>query len=264
MNLKLRLFLLFVSAIAHAQNGPTPVQYRPYTAVEKVTFVQKLTNGITITRETTITMVRDSQGRTRREETVPVFGGRSITHIHVLDPSAHTTTSWSSQNKQATRFHIANPQLPPTTPPAPGFGTAANGSVVSSSSAVLVAGPVLSGGAGVGIAGSRSDPNLKPTFKREKLEGKTIAGAYAEGTRLTTTFPINSLGNDQPLSIVTDTWTSADLNLTLYAVTDDPRSGTQTTEVTSLDRNEPDPVLFEPPAGYEVKDIAPPTPTNPN
>jgi hypothetical protein len=42
----------------------------------------------------------------------------------------------------------------------------------------------------------------------------------------------------------------------------DPRIGTMTHEVTDLSRADPDPSIFQVPAGYKVKDIAP-RPVNP-
>lgn len=244
-------------ACAAASSQMNPALYRPYTAVEETTYVQGLADGTIIKREATATIVRDSRGRTLRKETVPAPGGKEITHYSVTDPDAHTFTNWTTQNKQATRVHMLVPRLPPQASLRPGIGAAVSGSVVTSQNGIVTAGPVLSGGTGVGIAGQVSDPNLKPSIKREKLEGKMIAGVYADGIRITTTFPVNSLGNDRPITTVRETWTSPDLNLILYTVTQDPRSGTQSTEVISLERSEPDAALFDPPADYEIRDIRP-------
>jgi len=271
--LALAIFHLTCSVAVLAQAAP--VRYSPYTAIEKTTFIQKLADGTTILREANVTMLRDSQGRTLRKETVQLAGGREMTHTVVADPVAKTFTTWTTQSKFAVRNHLLAAARFPNPLPAvagssnpaslsPGLGSGAGGSVGGSVNAINAAGPVLPGGIGVGLAGFFSDPNLKPTIKREKLEGKTIAGVYAEGIRMTTTYPVNSLGNDRPISMIRETWTSADLNINLYSVTDDPRSGMQITEVTSLDRSEPDVTLFDPPAGYEIKDTYPSNSSGPN
>jgi hypothetical protein len=250
--------LLFASTATLAQ--PTAIQGSPYTAVEKIAFVQKLADGTTITRETTATMIRDSQGRTLRRETIPGPAGQTSSHTWVMDPVAHTITSWTTLSKQATRNHMPDLQQLPNRPASVGSGSGvgiggvSGGMVSTSGIGITVAGPVLPGGAGVGIAGPVSDPNLKPTIKREKRDGKTIAGVYAEGVRITITYPTGSIGNDKPIVEVRETWTSPDLKLIVYSTNDDPRSGLQTTELTNLDRGEPDPALFQVPADYQVKD----------
>jgi hypothetical protein len=96
--------------------------------------------------------------------------------------------------------------------------------------------------------------------QREQLDGKTIAGVYAEGTRLTMTIPEGAEGNDRLLTTVNETWRSPDLNINLLTVNEDPRSGTRTNEVTELDRAEPDPSAFQVPEGYTLKEQNPAQP----
>lgn len=109
------------------------------------------------------------------------------------------------------------------------------------------------------IAASARDPNLRPERKTEKLGSKTIAGVYAEGTRLTVTYPVGFFGNDKPIITFHETWMSSDLKIVLLNVDDDPRTGTRITEVTNLDRGEPNPTLFQVPEGYTIKDQYPGT-----
>jgi arginine decarboxylase-like protein len=69
----------------------------PYTANRKITTVQKLANGATITRTTTAKEARDSQGRTMTESKPLVMGDFppevDFTHVTVMDPVAHTWLS---------------------------------------------------------------------------------------------------------------------------------------------------------------------------
>lgn len=72
--------------------------------------------------------------------------------------------------------------------------------------------------------------------------------------RTTITYPAGSFGNDRPIVAVNEKWTSPDLRIILLSINEDPRSGTQTTEVTNLDRAEGDPTLFQVPEGYTIRD----------
>jgi hypothetical protein len=91
--------------------------------------------------------------------------------------------------------------------------------------------------------------------KIEDLGTTTILGFQAKGRRIITTIPAGKMGNDQPIVSSQESWValSLDLGFALKEVRDDPRSGVTTREVTSLSQGEPDPALFQPPDGYEVK-----------
>ena len=212
----------------------------PYTAVKKTTIIQKLTDGTTLTRESNTTEARDSQGRTMVQNSMGEMQGHNITNAHVMDPVARTATTWMSQGKQATRMHL--PDLHRTAQQSASTTTALG----SDSSAVVTT-----------TAIAARDPKLRPEQKIEKLGGKTIAGVYAEGTRVTMIFPVGSFGNDKPVITYHETWMSPELKIVLLRVDDDPRTGTRISEVTNLDRGEPDPALFQVPDGYAIKDQNP-------
>jgi hypothetical protein len=223
----------------------------PYSATKKVTFIQKLADGTTITRESTATEARDSQGRTVQTTTMTGIGGRSNTHTTVMDPVARTTTFWSSLSKQATMTHL--PELRKATQ--------------LSATTTIGSGPTMVSAAGAGdfpiaagpsdAVASTSDPHVKPARQIDRLGGKTIAGVYAEGVRTTITYPVGYMGNDRPIAVVREIWTAPDLKITLLATDNDPRTGLQSTEVTDVVRTEPDPTLFLPPEGYTIKDHTP-------
>ena len=79
-----------------------------------------------------------------------------------------------------------------------------------------------------------------------------IDQVLVQGERRTWTFPVGSVGNDAPIVQVEEVWTSVDLKLTILSKRSDPRTGETVTRVTSLDRSEPDPALFQVPADYTV------------
>jgi hypothetical protein len=258
--------LLFSSVAAIAQTGASAGN--PYTAVKKTTMIQKLADGTSINRENSTTEARDSQGRTMVQNSMAEMQGHNITSTHVMDPVSRTTTIWMSQGKQATRIH-----LPDLRGPAQSGGAAqqsgpivmglGSGSIGAVSSPTIRTGGIGTGSGTAGIvtmtAGSVRDPNLRPERKTEKLGGKTIAGVYAEGTRLTVTYPVGFFGNDKPIITFHETWMSSDLRLVVLSVDDDPRTGARITEVTSLDRGEPNPALFQVPEGYTIRDQYPGT-----
>jgi hypothetical protein len=79
-----------------------------------------------------------------------------------------------------------------------------------------------------------------------------MEGLSVLGTRITRTIPAGQIGNAQPILIITDKWYSQDLQIDLKTVHSDPRTGTNTTTVTNLSRNEPPPSMFTLPPGYTI------------
>jgi hypothetical protein len=217
----------------------------PYTAVKKTTRVQKLANGVTITHETSGKEARDSSGRTYREsqlETTFTSENPAIKVVtyNVQDPVNRLTISWNSNSKEAIVFHLPEPNQARLSPPVLPTSAPAPGTVL---------------GAVFSVAGMSSPPPAKkPQTIREDLGIKTINSVEAKGTRRTLTYPAGSVGNDQPLSVTQETWISRDLKVVVLQIDDDPRTGTRTTELTEIERGEPDPALFQPPEGYTVKD----------
>jgi hypothetical protein len=90
--------------------------------------------------------------------------------------------------------------------------------------------------------------------KVEHLPGKNIDGVFTLGRRVIRTRPPGTVGNDQTIVSVSESWVAEDLKILLASSMDDPRSGKQTGEVTHLERAEPDASLFQVPAGYTVKE----------
>ena len=83
------------------------------------------------------------------------------------------------------------------------------------------------------------------------MEGVTVTG-----TRTTRTIPAGQIGNDRPLSIVTEVWTSPELKTVVYSKRSDPRMGDQTFQLTNIVRAEPDPSLFVVPSDFKIVDVA--------
>ena len=104
-------------------------------------------------------------------------------------------------------------------------------------------------------AGSTTSLNastLKPETTRENIGAQTIEGLSVNGTRVTQTYAPGTLGNDRPLSIVTEYWYSPELHLNLLTTRNDPRHGQQSVRVISLVSEEPDAALFDIPSDYKL------------
>jgi hypothetical protein len=56
--------------------------------------------------------------------------------------------------------------------------------------------------------------------------------------------------------VTSETWISPELKIIVRQITNDPRSGKVLTELTNIDRSDPDPALLQPPEGYIIKDLS--------
>ena len=92
----------------------------------------------------------------------------------------------------------------------------------------------------------RSDPKIAD------LGSISIQGVEAHGRRITRTIAVGEVGNDQTIVAYEENWIAPSLGLELRQNTEDPRTGKRTRELVNLTLEEPDPSLFQPPAGYNV------------
>jgi hypothetical protein len=90
--------------------------------------------------------------------------------------------------------------------------------------------------------------------KMEDLGSQTMEGVMAQGTRTTRTIPAGEIGNDKPIEMVTEVWTSPDLKTIVYSKRSDPRMGDQTFRLTNIVRAEPDASLFAIPPDFKLVD----------
>ena len=86
---------------------------------------------------------------------------------------------------------------------------------------------------------------------------KELDGLKASGERTTWTIEAGKVGNEKPIVIVREVWTSPDLMLTLQSRLADPRVGETTYRLANLKRGEPDAALMRVPADYLTTRSAP-------
>lgn len=240
--------------------GPgAPVQGAPYSATITNESVQTLADGTRIVQTTSGSIARDSQGRTRQDASLPTIGNLSAADaphlIFIQDPVAQTAYTLNLTDKTAQKM----PAPPPLPPNLPASAQASGGKmVVQMSDSISAAGPELSmmppmPPPGVMmqrtvIAGGQGKVNT------EDLGSQTMEGVRVAGVRTTRTIPEGEIGNDRPISIVTEVWTSPDLKTIVYSKRSDPRMGEQTFQLTNIQRLEPDASLFTVPSDFKVVD----------
>jgi hypothetical protein len=243
---------LLATVAALAQSGPTTPN-DPFVAIKKLVFVQKLADGTSINQESTMVEARDSAGRVVHTDVINPIASSHVGATTVLDPVAHTFTSWGSTNKQASRTHLPDSSQPQqqAAAPVPTKPSPTRPPVVCKTTA----------GPGLNQPDCHAKP-IRPEIRTEKLGPKTLAGLYVEGTRTTITSPVGRVGNDRPIVQTIERWINPDLHLVVSEIIDDPRVGVRTTELNHLDRREPDPILFQIPDGYTVREqyVSPPLP----
>jgi hypothetical protein len=75
----------------------------------------------------------------------------------------------------------------------------------------------------------------------------------ASGIKRTATINKGAIGNDQPIKIVSEEWTSPELQVLVMTDHNDPRSGRSTYRLLKISRLDPDPALFQVPPDYTVQ-----------
>jgi hypothetical protein len=250
------------------------VKGAPYSAQAVNESVQTLAGGNRIVRQNTSTIYRDSEGRTRRDQTISVVGGYSAAGApaqttFINDPVAGVNYILDAKNRTARKIDfsakIADEKkmaaLKAEAMKAKGAegGTSAGEKAAAEKAMVDFkfemrtggpeAGPVLAGPGGFSMVMKADSKNTK----KESLGKQTIEGVEAEGTRFTTTIAAGEIGNEQPLEIVFERWYSPELQTVIMSKHSDPRTGENTYRLTNINRTEPAHSLFEVPSDYTVE-----------
>lgn len=215
-----------------------PVAGAPFTAQFTQTSSFTDRQGTQQQRSSTSTVYRDSQGRVREEVTLPAppprvpAGGSSAeqpqapaaprgprTMITILDPVANTITHLNVDRQTAVVQTV----------PADFFTHLQQRESRRES-------------------GQAPQPN-RDNVTSTSLGARTFAGVSATGTQSTMTLPARDSGSSH--TITRQTWFSPDLKLEVSS-SETGDHGTRSETLTSVDRAEPNPSLFQVPAGYNV------------
>lgn len=262
------------STIASFRVAPAPpVVGSPYSATITNESVQTLADGNRIVQSFTGSTARDSEGRTRQDAPLPPLGNLSAANaphlVFIQDPVSQASYTLNLTDKTAQKMPMPpafaggpGPAVSVPGGPAGEAGATAQGKffIQSGSIAGTAAGPLPPPIAIQGLLGG--DDAAQVTA--ENLGAQTMQGVLVNGMRATRTIPAGQIGNDQPIAIVTEVWTSPDLKTVVYSKRSDPRTGEQTFQLTNIVRSEPDPSLFTVPSDYKIVDGPQPIIYRPN
>src|SRR5579872_6349547 len=237
------------------------VQGAPYSATIVNESTQTLADGNRIVQRATGITARDSMGRTRQDMALPSIGNLSAANaphlVFIHDPVAQTAYTLNLTDKTAHKM------------PMPFVGVETSGIVSRAVSGQRVAAGVISAAIppppDVAIAAGSASQTGRMVFKTqinaeqgeiktEDLGTQTMQGVSVQGVRTTRTIPAGQIGNDSPIEIVTEVWTSPELKTIVYSKRSDPRTGEKIFQLTNIVRSEPDPSQFTVPADFKLAD----------
>jgi hypothetical protein len=206
-------------------HGGKVVTGAPFSAVAVSETIQTLADGNHITHKTETNLFRDSQGRFRKEVTLPAIGplatlGQPNMFVLIHDPVAGTTFTLHPDVKIAEKMEGPSGKMKDT----------------------------IKGN----IAYHRQEAIADGSVNKDDLGMQTIAGLSAQGTRITHTIPAGQMGNEKAITIVSEQWYSNDLQMVVMSKRSDPRFGDTTYTVTNIQRSEPAASLFTVPSDYTV------------
>ena len=212
------------------------VKNAPYSATVTTESTQVLGDGNRIVNKQTDFVARDSQGRTRRELTMHRMGPLKVNAhktVFIHDPVAQTVFMLNPEKQVAHQMNH-------------GGMDAKQMMKMHEKMHVQPADEAQQG-----------DPE-QAQVTRESLGTQQIEGVSAEGTRVTRTIPAGAIGNDRPIQITVESWTSPDLHVLVLQKRNDPRFGETVYRLTNVKRDEPDPTLFQVPSNFKVVQGGPP------
>jgi hypothetical protein len=255
--------------------GGKLVKGAPYSAEAVTESIQVLADGNRIVRKSAAMVYRDSEGRTRREQTLRSVGPYAVAGdppqmIFINDPVAGVNYILEPRGRTVRKMGL--PRIEPSgdggdvqvwverTPDAApeAHQRHAEKIVVESVAASGVrkkrpAPPVAVGGM---VRGEGGEAVLEEP-RTESLGKQMIEGVEAEGTRSTVTIPAGKIGNEMPILIISERWYSPELQLGVMTRHSDPRFGENSYRLTNINRSEPAKMLFEVPSDYTVKEAVP-------
>jgi len=219
---------------------PKTVEGLPYTADAVTETTQSLADGTRIVNKQTGAVARDSKGRTRREETIAPPGSSnsavSETVAWINDPVAKATYLLTASD------HVAHKM--------PWMGTS-----MPVGGATMSFGVVGLGTAGVPAIGAQIRPIGES--KEEKLGSQIVEGLQAVGVRSKMTIQAGEMGNDRPIEVTEERWSSSELGILLMSKRIDPMFGESVYRLANIRRTEPAASNFEVPADYQVEEGGP-------
>jgi hypothetical protein len=223
------------------------VKNAPYRADQITESTQTLGDGTRIHNEHQVTIYRDSQGRVRRE---------SPEEISIMDPISGVDYTLNTKDMTYRKMGVS---ISTNSGDSGGRGLV----TVRTGAAVFAGGSRGGEDKPVVFTQTMTDGSNTTHFSlngqivtmtpnKESLGTQTMEGVSAQGERRTSTIETGAIGNDRPIQIVSERWYSPDLQVEVMTKRSDPRIGEEITRLININRAEPDPSLFQVPAGYQL------------
>lgn len=198
----------------------------PYSAVETTESITTLLDGNRIVRTYSARYFRDSQGRTRVEQSAgsPLRGRNEPIYIHVQidDPVSARSYHLDPQEKHFASY------------PAPRIDVV-QGSIASPLHVIQL--------------GSRTLAQV--VDESVPLGEKIIEGLKAVGSRLDRTIDAGDIGNERPITVTSEQWFIPELGVLVFAHQQSPVGTDITYRLEHIERAEPAPGLFAVPSDYK-------------
>jgi hypothetical protein len=219
-------------------HGGKVVTGAPFSAVAVSETTQTLVDGNHISRTTQTNLFRDGQGRFRKEVTLPAIGplataGQPKSFVMIDDPVANAHFILHPEDKTAEKMERGFAMMK---------GGAMDGEMKGSMKDAMKG----------KFEAHLQEKIADGTLQKDDLGTQTIAGVSAQGTRITRTIPAGQIGNERPITIVSEHWYSNDLQMVVMSKRSDPRFGDTTYTLTNIQRSEPDAALFAVPSDFTV------------
>jgi hypothetical protein len=218
------------------------VKGAPFTAQRTEESTQTLGDGTHINNKSSINYARDSAGRVRREDDE---------WITIYDPVANATYRLNKKNHTGSKVDFIRGEARIKLDD---INQARADELKVQAEKALAENKAQQGNA---IILSDQGPggqvySFRKDGTEESLGSQVVNGVMADGMRTSYTIPAGDFGNDRPITSTPESWYSPELHLTVMYKHSDPREGDVTTQYTGIKRAEPDPSLFQLPAGYTL------------
>ena len=233
---------------AFETSSGAPVLGAPYSSTISNESVQTLADGNRIVESSTGTTARDSQGRTRRDAVLPAIGNLGAANaprlVFIQDPVTQISYTLNLTDKTAQKI-----AMPPAGAPGPEQGHHEEKFFVQ-----MRAPGNDPPAPGIAMQKTVIEADEHSPASTEDLGSQTMEGVLVNGVRTTHTIPAGQIGNERPITIVTEVWTSPELKTVVYSKRSDPRMGEQIFQLKNMVRSEPDPSLFTVPSDFKIVD----------
>nr|WP_315466803.1 hypothetical protein [uncultured Undibacterium sp.] len=101
-----------------------------------------------------------------------------------------------------------------------------------------------------------SDAKWSAKRQTKALGSREFDGIKAEGKMTSFEIPAGEIGNTNPILVTDESWTSAELQITVYSKHSDPRSGDRIYRLNNVKREEAPASMFAIPSDYKVRDLS--------